>query len=406
MIKEQIDFSKIPDEPGVYFFKRGRTVLYVGKATSLRSRVRSYFDGALVEKRSPLVVKAVADATRMMYQETDTVLDALLLEAQKIKELTPIGNTDAKDDKSYNYVIITTDEFPRILTVRGRELKKVIAPAHVAHLFGPFTQGGQLKEALKIVRRIFPYFDTKFPITNTLTPQQAKTVRFYQSIGIFPTARAVEYRKTIRHIVLLFEAKKKKLIQTLESDMIRAARKELFEEAKKLKRQLFALKHIQDVTLIKPEYRAPHAAEYRIEAYDTSHLAGSAARGVMAVVIDGEPEKKEYRTFTIRMAKAGDDYAALTEILTRRFSHPEWLHPDLIVIDGGRGQLGVARKALLRLKLDIQLVSVVKDEHHRPREILGKRSIATDQKASILLANAEAHRFSLARHRYALRKRI
>lgn len=396
MLKAKVPFSKIPDSPGVYFFKKGSDVLYVGKATSLRSRVRSYFDGVLEEKRGPLVAQVVKEASRVAWQETDSVLEALLLEAKFIKELKPRGNTLAKDDKSWNYVVITNEEFPCVVTVRGRELEARFAPKARRKTYGPFTQGASLQAALKIIRKIFPYFDERSRVPATR--------RFNQSIGIYPSVSALEYRKIIRNIEFLFEGRKKALLKTLEREMLRAAKSEDFERADNLKRQIFALKHIQDIALLKDEYRAPRATAFRVEAFDTAHLRGASPRAVMAVVVDGEPEKSEYRTFTIRTAKDSDDYQALREVLTRRFKHPEWAFPKLIVIDGGRTHLTVARAVLKHLGVDIDVVSVVKDERHRPREILGPSALAHAHESSILLANAEAHRFSLARHRRALRK--
>jgi excinuclease ABC subunit C len=399
MTKDDINPSDIPDEPGVYFFKRGSTVLYVGKATSLRSRVRSYFDGQLLEKRGAVVDKAVRDATRVTWEVTDSVLEALLFEARLIKKLQPYGNTSEKDDKSFNYVVITNEEFPRVLTVRGRELAARVAPQMRRHVFGPFTQGGALKEALNIIRHIFPYFDER--------SREAKTVAFNQSIGVYPTYDKQAYRRAVRNIVLLFEGKKQKLVTRLERQMRTASKDERFEEASEAKRQLFALTHIRDTSLLKDEHRAPHTTGYRIEAFDTAHLGGSAARGVMTVLEDGEPLKSDYRIFTLRsLDRGGDDYQALREIMTRRLAHPEWGTPKLMVIDGGHAHLKVARSVLSISDIDIDVVAVVKDERHRPREILGKKNIIAAHRPSILLANAEAHRFSITRHRTALRKQV
>ena len=398
MTKSDLDTSKLPDTPGVYQFVRGDEVLYVGKATSLRSRVRSYFDPDLREKRSPVVEKAVRDATHVRTLQTDSVLEALLLEARLIKELQPYGNKQEKDDKSFNYVVVTKEEFPRVLTLRGRELAAKVAPKSRKYVFGPFTQGGSLKEALKIIRHIFPYFDER--------SRQDKTIAFNQSIGIYPTYDKASYQRTIRNIALLFEGKKKALIAGLEKQMRAAAKAERFEEANAVKRQLFALTHLRDTSLLKDEYRTARSAGYRIEAYDTAHLGGSAARGVMVVVEDGEPLKSEYRIFTIRTAKDADDYQALREILTRRFTHPEWATPKLIVIDGGNTHLKVAREVLKKLKYEGDLCAVVKDSRHKARDILGKPSVVNSHAPSILLANAEAHRFSISRHRRAMRKRI
>lgn len=398
MDRAKVNFSAIPDAPGVYFFKRGAEVLYVGKATSLKSRVRSYFDGSLILKRGPVVDKAIQDATSVSVEVTDSVLEALLLEARYIRKLKPYGNSQSKDDKSFNYVVITKEKYPRVLVLRGRELDAKIGTDLRKYVYGPFTQGGALKEALKIIRKIFPFFDER--------SRETATVRFNQSIGVYPNVNQREYQKTIRNIALLFEGKKKALIQSLEREMKRAAKEERFEDAQVARRQVFALTHIQDIALLKDEYRNPDAPGFRVEAFDTAHLGGAATRAVMTVVENGELVKGEYRTFTIRSAKESDDYQALREVIERRFSHPEWTYPKLIVIDGGRAHLKVAADVLARLKLDIELCSVVKDERHKPREILGKRSVTEAHKAAILLANSEAHRFSIGRHRRALRKRI
>ncbi len=403
MEKKDIDFSSLPDSAGVYYFLKGTEVYYVGKATSLRSRVKSYFDPDLSEKRSELIAKVVREADGVRVETTDSVLEALLLEAQKIRELKPIGNSLSKDDRSFNYVVITKEKFPRVLTVRGRELSTAIDPALVRSLYGPFTQGSSLREALKIIRRIFPYFDTPFPIGGRYTPQAQKTLRFNQSIGQYPSDTDVSaYARAIRNIEYLFEGKKKSLLTLLSREMKRAA----FEEAEILKRQLFALTHIQDIALIKDEFRKAPATEYRIEAYDTAHLGGLATRAVMVVVVDGVPEKKEYRTFTIKTAKDADDYQSLREVLERRFNHPEWTYPKLIVIDGGRTHLKVADQVLKKLGVAIETCAVVKDARHKPRDIIGKLRTKEHHEASILLANAEAHRFSIGRHRRALRKRV
>ncbi|MDE2079434.1 MAG: UvrB/UvrC motif-containing protein [Patescibacteria group bacterium] len=407
MEKSDVDFKKLPDAPGVYYFRKGSEILYVGKATSLRDRVKSYFSPDLSETRGALVVKVVADATRVTWDETGSVLEALILEAKRIKELKPVGNTMQKDDKSWNWLVVTKEKFPRFLVVRERSLKSEFSPGMVKYRFGPFTSGWSLKEALRLIRRIFPFFDTPFPLADALTKAQEKTVQFNQAIGHYPALDAKEYAKTVRSIVLLFSAKKKSLLRVLEREMKKAAKEERFEEAAMLRGQIFALEHIQDVTLIKDEFRSPlQSAEFRVEAYDTAHLRGESPRGVMVVIEGGEPQKSEYRTFTIREAKAGDDYVALAEIIERRAKHREWPYPQLVVIDGGRAHLNAAKKALAKAGMaDAEVVSVVKDERHRPREILGSASVRTAHEDSILLANAEAHRYAIGRHRRALRKR-
>jgi len=416
MKKADLAFIKIPDSPGVYSFSRRRLtqtgrrstqneVLYIGRATSLRDRIRSYFSKDLAEIRSPLVAKSIADADSVSWEETDSVLEAFILESKRIKEHWPKGNTDEKDDKSFAYLIVTKEVFPRFLVFRERELAIRAPRSTIQALYGPFLSAASLREALKITRRIFPFFDTKFSLEGKLSPSAEKTLRFNQAIGLYPREFDEKaYKKTVRNVRLLFEGKKSVLFKMLEKDMKAAARTENFEKAEECKRQLFSLKHIQDVTLIREELRAPHSVSFRIEAYDTAHLRGESARGVMAVVVDGEAVPAEYRTFTIRKAKGGDDLAALSEVIERRAKHREWHYPQLVVIDGGRTHLNHGKKVFSAAGIDVDVVSVVKDERHKPREIFGSSSLVHTHEKEILLANAEAHRFAIGRHRRALRR--
>jgi excinuclease ABC subunit C len=176
-----------------------------------------------------------------------------------------------------------------------------------------------------------------------------------------------------------------------------AAKKREFETAAELRRRLFALRHINDVSLLKTDYRLIRANK-RIEAYDVAHISETNRVGVMTVVEDGEANKKEYRTFNIKCAGAGDT-AALSEILTRRLRHSEWPLPRLIVVDGGIAQKNTALKVLKEFGYQIPVVAVVKNERHRPERILGSREDLSGNERAIVLANAEAHRFSLAKHR-------
>lgn len=407
MKKADIDFKKIPDAPGVYrFFSESKDVLYVGKATSLRDRIKSYFAADIADVRSPLIERIVRDAKEVAWEVTDSVLEALILEAKRIKSFMPVGNTDQKDNKSFAYLVVTKERFPRFLIVRERELSGTFSPKLVKHLFGPFMSVASLREALKIIRKIFPFFDTPFPVAESLSPQRRKTLSFNQSIGLYPRdLDERSYAKAVRNIVTLFEGKKPSLVRTLEKDMKRAAKDERFEDAAELRRQIFALTHIRDITLIKDEYKKPQSAEFRIEAYDTAHIRGAEPRGVMAVIVDGEARPAEYRVFTIRNGKPGDDIAALSEIIERRAKHREWPYPHLVVIDGGATHLKHARQFLKYVGMGADVVSVVKDERHKPREVLGSPNLAYTHESSILLANAEAHRFALGRHRRAMRNR-
>lgn len=407
----------MPDTPGVYLFKRGKETLYVGKATSLRDRVRSYFRDDIFATRGPLIVKMLSEFDKIEHIQTDSVLEALILEAEIIKKLQPPANTAEKDDKSWNYVAITEEKFPRILLVRAHDLKYKSLDFKIKDKFGPFTNGGQLKEALRIVRKIFPYRDSKC-VPKEDQKNQAGKACFNKQIGLCPGVctgeiSATDYKKQIRNIILFFEGRKKQLTKNLERDMKTAAKLRQFELAEKTKRQIFALNHIRDVSLIKETKNAPvylknssdsssnnlqNKNVFRIEAYDIAHTAGSNTVGVMTVVENDEIKPADYRKFQIKTAR-NNDIAALCEILDRRLTHIEWPMPQIIVVDGGNAQKNAAEKILSKNNLDITVVSVVKDEHHKPKQILGETKLRLDHESAILRANAEAHRFAIKYHR-------
>lgn len=379
----------LPDSPGVYFFVGPRNeILYIGKATSLRDRVKSYFMSDIREKRSPLIEQMVEKAKKVEYRKTDSVLEALILEASLIKSHRPKYNSVQKDDKSFNYVVFTKEKYSRVLIVREKDLSGY----DPKYLFGPFPHGGQLKEALKIIRKIFPFFDTRRPVEDMKEPQ----LKFNQEIGLYPKDLS-NYSKTITHLKLFFEGKKKTLLSKLNKEMKAYAKKREFESASVVKRQIFALNHIQDVSLLREEVTTPKEY-FRIEAYDVAHLGGKDTVGVMTVVEDGELQKGGYRKFKISVDQ-NNDIASLKEILERRFNHDEWVYPKLIVVDGGTAQKRVAEKVLRELGLQIAVVGVVKDEKHKPKDFLGKKEYIKKYAKNILLANAEAHRFAISYHR-------
>ncbi|MDP1690120.1 MAG: hypothetical protein Q8L52_02865 [bacterium] len=424
--------SNLPDVPGVYLFKQGRKVLYVGKATSLRDRVRSYFDDDLIATRGPRVVDMVTKADRIVHETTPTVLEALVREAALIKKYLPHANVDGKDDKTFLYAVVTQEEIPRVLVIRGKDIDfKTRKPRFDLEdsdlrsnlgfraVYGPFPSGPQLREGLKLVRRIFPFFDTPKPVMTSGKHHQAR-IEFNKQIGQYPRdirftlASSIvnnkenlkTYRKSIRKVMLFLSGRGKELRAMLEREMRAAAKEERFEDATEARRELFAFDHIQDVSLIKDENRILLSTAdrpkitMRIEAYDTAHLSGTNAIGVVTVVVDGTPIKKDYRAFNIKGVKKNDDIASLKEILTRRFNHPEWSFPNVIVVDGGKTHKKTAESVLKELNISIPVVAVVKDERHRPREVIAARAGGVSE-ADAVLANFEAHRFSLSRHRRA-----
>ena len=412
--------GRIPDSPGVYFFLgRRRKILYIGRATSLRNRVRSYFTPDIAEKRSAWIAKMLTEAKRVDFRETDSVLEAILLEADLIKKFQPPYNTDEKDDKSFNCVVITDEKFPRVLLIRKREVDsyrkrlnlKSEKRFNLVLVYGPFTNGGQLKTALKIIRKIFPFRDAKCRVSSEVQPQKGPEVEprklrpcFNRQIGLCPGVctgeiSKQEYAKTIRNIRLFFEGKKDRLLKLLEKEMKTEAERQEFEKAGEVKRQILALTHIQDVSLLK---RTPHderrTTHVRIEAYDLSHFGGKESVGAMTVTLGGTAAPSEYRHFKIRGIQGAHETKGLSEMLRRRFRHPEWRFPELIVVDGNEIQKNAAEQAIAERGLAIPVVAVVKDERHRPREILGLSELRIRDKGlriGVLFANSEAHRFAL-----------
>lgn len=405
--------KKLPDSPGVYFFLGPkRKILYIGKATSLRSRVRSYFASDLIDTRGVRIVKMVADAKTIEYKVADSVLEALILEANLIKAHKPHFNVDEKDDKSFNYVVVTKENFPRVLLVRGKELLATYPKGSCLKVFGPFPHGLQLKEAMRLIRRIFPYRDTCIPAEVQIAGGKKLMPCFNRQIGLCSGVCSgdiskQEYRKLIKHIILFFEGKKKTLLRELEKEMRAYAKEEKFEEAGVRRKQMFALTHIQDVSLIKEEMREPDAGRsFRVEAYDVAHFGGGAMVGVMVAIVDGLAQKAEYRKFKINSVSSSNDPKALREILSRRLGHDEWPMPKMIVVDGSTAQINTAEATLHEAGVRIPVVGVVKDEKHRPKHIKGDRELITRREKDILLANAEAHRYAIAYHRSKLRKRL
>ena len=435
MNSQQLKKIGLPDKPGVYFFKMGKTILYIGKATSLRDRVRSYFSKDLISTRGPMILDMTVKAESVEWQETDSVLESLILEANLIKKYKPKYNTKEKDNKSFNFVCITKDKLPRILVIRGRGLNK----KEYSKVYGPYPNGLQLREAMKIIRRIFPYIDNDSAKKNN--------IEFYKQLGLVPdiiTASQkhqnssrftpegpytdknfnvfiAQYKNNIKNLKLFFEGKKKSVVVNLKKEMLSFAKKKEFEKAGEIKKRIFALEHINDIALIKDNEIASQKYEnshrftlkgsdadknfhisiplFRIEAYDIAHMGGRNMVGVMTVIENGEVNKNEYRKFIIRTQDGANDTGALEEVLSRRLRHTEWGLPSLVVVDGSTAQINVAKRVLDRYQFDIPIVGVVKDERHRPKAIIGDEAIIKIHKKNILLVNNESHRFAITFHK-------
>lgn len=404
MKSQELRKLNLPDNPGVYFFKKGTEILYIGKATSLRDRVRSYFSKDLIQTRGPGILDMVTIATTVTYTETDTVLEALILEANLIKKFQPRYNVKEKDNKSFAYIVITDEDFPRIGIIRGRTLsiQKQMdqIPVKIKNTFGPFPSYTQLLAGLHILRKLFPYRDLK-----SINPTHD---RFYQQLKLSPEhttddARSV-YMDTIRYITQFLKGNKKGIIRDMKKQMNQHAKKLEFEQAHGVKQKIFGLEHINDISLIKRDfYEDMRETTSCVEAYDIAHLSGKNMVGVMVCIENGRADKSSYRKFKIKSIAEGTihDLESTAEVLRRRFSHTEWNYPNIIVIDGGQTHYRFAQKILHELGIvkTIALVAVVKDNRHRAKGIIGNEQIIKKYKREILLANSEAHRFALAYHK-------
>ena len=395
MTLKQLQKLNLPDNSGIYIFKDSKKrPLYIGRATSLKDRVKSYFKDDLFETRGQRIVDMVIKAKSIEWQETSSVLEAIILESNLIKKYQPVYNIDEKDDKSSMYVVITDEEWPRVYLVRARDFEKNIdSDVKIAERYGPFPNSGLIKEAMKIIRKIFPYKDKK-----ALDPRHDN---FYKSIGRSPHDNSNEahdkYMKTIHYLKLFFNGRKTDIRADLQKSMNEYAKNMKFEEANECKRLLYALDHINDISLIKRDKQSV-LNEFRLEAYDIAHLSGKNVVGAMVVSVNGDNRPAEYRKFKLSIEK-NDDVHNLGEIIFRRFNHSEWKFPDLVVVDGNEIQKKIAENILSARRINIPVVAVTKDERHKGVKIIADQDIAQKFKKEIFSINAEAHRFVIAYHR-------
>ncbi|KKU19208.1 MAG: hypothetical protein A2119_01010 [Candidatus Colwellbacteria bacterium GWA2_46_10] len=385
--------QSVPETPGVYLFKGAKgKLLYVGKAGNLRRRVSSYFNKSHSDKTE----KLVKEIKRVDYVKTPTAIEALILEAELIKKFEPPYNFKEKDDKSFLYIEITNEEYPRVLLVRGKE-----RPG--GERFGPFTSASDVRSALNILRKIFPYGTHEADKIGLY-----KRLCFNAQIGLCPgsctgTIGKREYRRNIRNLRLFLQGKRDRLVKNLERDMQMAARALYFEEAGRLKRQLFALGHIQDVALIsRDDIDTTSKRGVRIEGYDISNISGTSPVGAMVVSVGGRLAKDEYRKFKIRTISQSDDVGMLEEMLSRRFLHTlstgGWPLPVLVLVDGGKGQVNVARSVIAEAGLRIPVVGIAKGPTRKKNEFVGKIPGGIKE-AELILLRDEAHRFAIKYHK-------
>lgn len=344
--------SQLPKTPGVYFHKNtAGEIIYVGKAAVLRNRVRQYFQKS--RGRDPKTEALVAEIADIDWMEVDSEMEALFLEAEMIRRYMPRYNILLRDDKSMSYIRIDYDsDYPTVSTTR-RPLDDG------ARYFGPYFSTMAVRQALKLLRKVFPY------ATRRIGGQKRATLHYH--IGLDPgleegKTSLEDYRANLRKLMAVIQGKRKTIVQEIERDMKRAAKEKDFEQAAKLRNQLFALQGLSKQVIFSDkefldiskdhalnelvELLSLHRFPQRIEGYDISHMSGRDVVASMVVFTNGVSDKSEYRKF--KVTQKNDDFHNMNQAITRRLSEKNlkaWGKPSLVLIDGGKGQLDAAIRA-------------------------------------------------------------
>jgi excinuclease ABC subunit C len=394
----------LPTTSGVYLYKDAAgSVIYIGKAVNIRKRVVSYFRANTGSYKTDLLVSHIAGIETI---QTASEAEALILEASLIKQYQPKYNVELKDGKTYPFIQITKEEFPLISVIRfnARDKKDINA-----ELYGPYVNPALIREALQIIRKIFPF--------RTCDPFAAKLCLYYD-LGLCqgPCEGKIskeDYQRNIRSVRFILDGKKDDLYRNLRLEMEGLSRRKDFEGAGRLRDQIRAIGALYsgtgDINYFKEAEQLQRAiglerAPVRIECFDISNIMGDQSVGSMVSFLNGTPDKNNYRRFRIKTVKGIDDFQMIAEIVRRRYTRLQKEQsgfPDLIVIDGGKGQLAAAVKELKKLNLSLSVISLAK----REEEIFipGKRDalkLAPDSLGLKLLMRVrdEAHRFGLKYH--------
>lgn len=406
--------KSLPLTPGCYLFKdKDGTVIYVGKAVSLRTRVQSYFRTKKDRFKTELLVTHIVDLDVI---ETSSEAEALLLEASLVKTYNPKYNIELKDGKTYPYIQITKEDFPLISVTRLNTRKGTVDVKKV-ELFGPYTNVTLIKEALIIIRKIFTF--------RSCQPLPDKDcLDFHIGLCQAPCVGRIsrrEYKRNVAHVRLILEGKKDLLYKQLTERMEKLSQAKKFEEAAKVRDQIRAIGALysstKDLNFFKEGEQLqrilnlPKRPE-RIECFDISNTYGEQKVGSMVSFFNGRPDKSNYRKFKIKEVGGIDDFQCMAEVIRRRYSRLQRegkAYPDLIMVDGGKGQLSAAQEELKKLNLSLPLISLAKqlEEVFVP----GKRASIVLPRNSLALQllqrlRDEAHRFAITFHRSLRAKKM
>ena len=367
--------AAFPKTPGVYLMKdREGRVLYVGKAKDLRARAGSYFQPSadLLNTRGPDICRMVEKVVDVDFLECDSEVDALLKESRLIKDIQPPHNAQLKDDKTFPYLEITTrDDFPGVYVTRTPRLKG-------SKLYGPFLSPAAIRDAVNALQKVFKYRTCELEIR-----EGDETRRFFRPCLLHainqctaPCAALIskeEYRKDIARLKKFLASKRSVVLRQMTREMEVASEEQRFEEAAKIRDRIKAIKSLElsgdvhedvqpEVFYVDPQKGLEKLAELlgleapprSMECMDIAHLQGAETVGSLICFIDGKPFKPGYRRFRIKGVEGVDDYAAIREVITRRYRYAaegEELYPDVILIDGGLGQLHAGLEAFGEMNL-------------------------------------------------------
>ena len=405
--------SKLPDSPGVYFHKNAAgEIIYVGKAAVLKNRVRQYFQKSKKDVKTEALVAEINDTD---WITVDTEMDALFLESEMIKRYMPKWNILLRDDKSVSYVRVSMqEEVPDISFTRNPVDDK-------ATYIGPFYGKSAVEKAVRMLRRIFPYYTKPYDGKKSLDTDLGLTPGI--EIG---KSTPKDYKRNLRKLIRYLEGDREKLLKELEKTMYDEASKGNYELAAEARDQLFGLKELKKKIVfsdkefldISSDQALKHLQELldldepprRIEGYDISHQSGTNTVASMVVFINGASARSEYRKFKIHTS-TNDDLKSMQEVITRRLRHPEWEYPDLIVLDGGAGQVN----AILPFLEPYHIPVIGRDKSGDHSKSAGVKIIIPDKGLVPLSSNShvarliarideESHRFAITYHSLLKRK--
>ncbi len=411
--------GRFPKSPGVYLMKdRAGTVLYIGKARDLRARVASYFQNSadLLASRGPLIVKMASMVEDIDFLECETEVDALLKESRLIKDIQPPCNERLKDDKTFPYLEITTrDDFPGVYVTRQPRPRG-------SKLYGPFASAAGIRDAVNALQRIFKFRTCELDIRADDPKRRFFRPCLLHAIGqcSAPCAALVSreaYAADIRRLRKLLGTRRSVLLRQLRAEMTQAATEKRYEDAALLRDRIKAIEslalsgHVEEdvqpeVFFIDPTEGLARLGELLelpetpriIEGIDIATLHGEASVGSLVCFIDGRPFKNGYRRYRIKTVGGVDDYAMIREVIARRYKYAavaEELFPDVILIDGGLGQLHAALEAFEHMRRAV--------EADGTRAVKPAMVVSLAKREELVYVQARSQPLRLARNHPALR---